>query len=121
MVSNVFAGGEGWPLVDALKDPCTPPDEAGIFFPGEPVPSVVHYCQGYRAGELGIMKHRTPKQTFTCAQPLLLEPPADLGFVDYHMVDGTVSSLAPCFSFCFYLIVFFLTRLALRTMSRKSR
>lgn len=95
MVSNVHAGGEGWPLVDKLEDPCVPPDETGIFYPGQPLPSVVHYCQGYRAGEIGIMKHRIPKQTFTCGQPLLLEPPVELGFTDYHMKDGKRESVSP--------------------------
>jgi len=91
MVSNVHAGGEGWSLVDKLADPCVPPDEHGVFYPDQPLPSLVHYCQGYRAGEIGIMKHRIPKKTFTCDQALLLEPPADLGSVDYYMKDGKVS------------------------------
>ena len=30
MVSNTECGGEGWDWVDALDDPCEPPDENGI-------------------------------------------------------------------------------------------
>ncbi len=55
MVSNVEAGGEGWPWVDELPEVCVPPEEDLVnnkvtYYPGLPVPSVVHFCQSFRAG-----------------------------------------------------------------------
>lgn len=55
MVSAVDADDEGWPLVEALDDVCVPPVD-GVYFPGEPLPNVVHYCQTYRTGGIGFTK-----------------------------------------------------------------
>ena len=55
MVSDVEAGAEGWSFIDALDDVCAPPVD-GIFFPGEALPNVVHYCQTYRVGGIGWTK-----------------------------------------------------------------
>ena len=90
MVSNVHAGGEGWPHVDKLKENvCVPPDEHGIFYPGvKGFPSLMHYCQGYHAGDVGIMKRRVPQDIFTCESPMLLDPPSDLGSSTYYMKNG---------------------------------
>ena len=49
MVSNTEAGGEGWPWVDALPDVCAPAVD-GIFYPGQAIPSVLHYCQTFSIG-----------------------------------------------------------------------
>ena len=90
MVSNTeVEPGEGWPWVDALEDVCAPPTEQGIFFPGKPLPTVMHYCQFFRAGELGFQKRRVPKKIFSCDHPMMQEPPPDLGSVDYRVKDGT--------------------------------
>lgn len=84
MVSNTDAGGEGWPLVDVLPDACIPPVD-GIFFPGVPLPTVVHYCQNYRAGLIGFAKRQANKQMFSCEAPLLVEPPLDLDKSDFRV------------------------------------
>lgn len=57
MVSDTGGYGEGWPHIDRLKDVCVPPVH-GIYYPGEPLPNLVHYCQSYRVGELGFYKRR---------------------------------------------------------------
>ena len=55
MVSNDGAYGEGWPLVDIIEDTCKPPVN-GIYYPGVPLPNLVHYCQNFRAGIIGFAK-----------------------------------------------------------------
>jgi len=92
MVSNTDAGGEGWQWVDLLEDVCAPPQN-GIYFPGKPLPTFAHHCQFYRAGEMGFQKRRIPHNIFSCESPLLLEPPVDLGFVDYKVNDAKVDGL----------------------------
>ena len=68
---------------------CVPPDEHGIFYPGvKLMPSLMHYCQGYHAGDFGIMKRRVPKNIFTCESPMLLDPPNDLGTNTFYMKNG---------------------------------
>jgi len=88
MVSNTFAGGEGWPWVDALEDACLPPDANGHFQPDVPLPSVVHFCQNYRVGDLQFAKRKMSKTAFTCDHPLLVEPPTNLGKVTYRYKNG---------------------------------
>jgi hypothetical protein len=88
MVSNVDAGGEGWPWVDQLADVCVPPEEdieknQVTYYPGLPIPTVVHFCQSFRAGEFGFFKRRVPKNIFSCEHDLLLEPPRDLAKANY--------------------------------------
>mmetsp|Transcript_1914 Transcript_1914/g.3925 ORF Transcript_1914/g.3925 Transcript_1914/m.3925 type:complete len:303 (+) Transcript_1914:3-911(+) len=78
MVSNVDSGGEGWAHVDALPQVCEPPSAAG-YYPGMPLPTVVHYCQGTKVGDFSFQKRRVPQDIFTCAHPLFLEVPASLG------------------------------------------
>jgi hypothetical protein len=63
---------------------------AGIFYPGQPMTTVVHYCQGYRAGELGFQKRRVPHNIFSCESPLLVVPPADLAQATYKVKGGKV-------------------------------
>lgn len=91
MVSNTeVSPGEGWPWVDQLPDVCLPPDDRGVYFPGRPLPTMMHYCQFFRAGELGFQKRRIPKKIFSCDHDMLLEPPADLGSLDYRVKEGKV-------------------------------
>mmetsp|Transcript_26662 Transcript_26662/g.25531 ORF Transcript_26662/g.25531 Transcript_26662/m.25531 type:complete len:485 (+) Transcript_26662:154-1608(+) len=87
MVSNTDAGGEGWPLIDKLDDVCVPPVN-GIYFPGTPLPTLIHYCQNYRAGNIGFAKRQVPKNIFTCESPMLLEPPSDLIHANHRIKDG---------------------------------
>jgi hypothetical protein len=87
MVSNTNAGGEGWAHVDVLDDTCAPPVD-GIYQKGTNLPTVLHYCQNFRAGEIGFAKRQVPKNIFNCDQPLLVEPPSNLGKVDYHIKNG---------------------------------
>jgi hypothetical protein len=96
MVSNTDVHpGEGWPHVDALTDSCVPPDEHGIYFPGQNLPTVLHFCQFFRAGELGFQKRRVPKDIFTCASPMFKEPPADLSRTTYRIKNGKKEDLKP--------------------------
>ncbi len=84
MVSNIDAGGEGWPWVDALPEVCVPASEEGVFYPSEVnVPSVVHFCQGYRAGEFSYAKRRVPHDIFDCGHDMLKLPPRDLASSNY--------------------------------------
>jgi len=93
LVSNTDAGGEGWDWIDKLNNTCVPPVN-GIYFPDLPMPTMVHFCQGYRAGPLGFAKRQVPKNIFSCEQSLLLQTPDDLGFVDYRIKDGKRESLS---------------------------
>ena len=90
MVSNVDAGGEGWPHIDRLQSVCVPPSSSGIFYPGELMPTVLHYCQTYRAGDISFMKRRVPHDIFTCESPMLVDTPPDLANKDYIMKEGKV-------------------------------
>lgn len=55
MVSAIDAEDEGWEHIEILDDVCVPPVD-GIYFPGKPLPNVVHYCQTYRTGGIGFTK-----------------------------------------------------------------
>jgi hypothetical protein len=93
MVSNVDAGGEGWQWVDELKgDVCSPPVN-GIYYPDKPLPTFVHYCQGYRVGDWGYAKRRVDTNIFSCSMPLLADlPVSDLSTMNYFINDkGEVS------------------------------
>lgn len=92
MVSNIDAGGEGWPHVDALEHVCLPPNADGIYYPGRLMPTVVHFCQSYRIGDLGFMKRRVPHNIFNCDSPMLVDPPVNIGEGNYLInKDGKVS------------------------------
>ena len=91
MVSNVDAGGEGWPWVDNLSNVCEPPDHEGVFFPNQSLPTVIHFCQGYRAGEIGFAKRSLRKDIFSCDTPLLIDPPINLEESNYQVKKGEVN------------------------------
>ena len=57
MVSNTDSYGEGWIFVDQLKNACAPPVD-GIFQPDELLPNLLHYCQNFRAGNIGFAKRQ---------------------------------------------------------------
>ena len=46
-VSDVFSGGEGWPLIDAV-----PAEDVCHNFPRSEYPHVIHYCQKYFLGKV---------------------------------------------------------------------
>ena len=98
MVSNTDAGGEGWDWVDKLEDVCAPP-ENGIYFPGKPLPTLLHFCQFYRADELGFQKRRLAADAFSCEAPMLKEPPANMGFTDHKTTDKKVNMFDYSFLF----------------------
>jgi hypothetical protein len=56
------------------------------------MPSVLHFCQFYRAGEFGFQKRRIKKEMFNCDHPLMAELPRDIGKIDYKNRDGEVSA-----------------------------
>ena len=90
MVSNVHAGDEGWKWIDQLEDDVCEPAVNGVYYPGKTLPAVLHFCQFYRAGEIGFQKRRIKKELFSCDQPMMMELPRDLGKVNYKNRDGEV-------------------------------
>jgi hypothetical protein len=93
MVSDVFAGGEGWKLIDAVpeKDICA-------TFPKSEYPHVIHYCQRYYLGKWFIGKYRLRKDFISCEAPLLVMPPANLatqGLTNAITPSGEHKSLDP--------------------------
>jgi hypothetical protein len=46
-VSDVYSGGEGWPLIDAI-----PAEDICHNFPPSEYPHVIHYCQHYQLGKV---------------------------------------------------------------------
>ena len=99
MVSNVDVpiDAEGWSWVDILWDntcedpqplkaPIKPIKEltaqekrVSLLYPGKEMPTFLHYCQFYRIMEYGFQKRRYGMKHFQCDQPLLKEPPTDIG------------------------------------------
>lgn len=108
MVSNTFADDEGWPWIDPLgmlvtyvyfcfekasnlgDAVCEDPVQ-GVYYPDKPMPTLLHYCQFFRAGEIGFQKRRIRGEIFKCDKPMMMELPKDLGKVDYKNRDGEVS------------------------------
>lgn len=79
MISDVGSGAEGWAHVDKI-----PPAEV-CDFARDPdhgkyaIPSVVHLCQRYAAGQDWFFgKRAMPSDVYDCETPLFAEPPADL-------------------------------------------
>lgn len=91
MVSNVDSHDEGWKWIDALDEVCAAPIN-GVFYPEHPMPTVVHYCQSYRAGEIGFMKRTAPRNMFSCESPMFKEPELGAGNLNYRVRQGKVSS-----------------------------
>ncbi len=84
MVSNIEAGGEGWPLIDSLDESnvCIPPDEHGIFLPELPLPVLIHYCQHFSVKGVVFGKRRTSNNIFSCESPLFVELPQEYAKFD---------------------------------------
>lgn len=97
MVSNVHADDEGWKWIDALGDNVCEDPVDGVYYPGHNMPAVLHFCQFYRAAEIGFQKRRIKKELFNCDSPMMLELPKDLGTVDYKNRDGEVRYDIRCF------------------------
>jgi hypothetical protein len=57
-VSDVYSGGEGWPLIDAV-----PPEDVCHNFPPSEYPHVIHYCHHYH---LGKVRPRYPDKHAMC-------------------------------------------------------
>jgi peptidyl serine alpha-galactosyltransferase len=78
MISNTGAGGEGWPMVDAMET------EGLCEFAKHPdhskqaVPSVIHFCQRYTLGPWFFSKRKMATDFFECDSPLMEEPPDNL-------------------------------------------
>lgn len=94
MLSNTEMDDEGWKWVDALGDDVCQPPVDGIYYPGKPMATIMHYCQFFRAGEIGFQKRRIPGNIFKCDSPLLASLPPDLGKVDYKNRDGDIIKLS---------------------------
>jgi len=77
MISAIDAYGEAWELVDSIPD-----DQVCLtgITPNQskyPLPTVVHYCQGYGVGEVYFTKYQMDPDIFTCSAQLLNEPGND--------------------------------------------
>jgi hypothetical protein len=93
MVSDVFAGGEGWKLIDAI-----PAEDICDNFPKSEYPHVIHYCQRYFLGKWFIGKYRLRKDFISCNAPLLTMPPADIATKYTAAImpgDGSLKELKP--------------------------
>lgn len=91
MVSNIDAGDEGWKWIDSLgEDVCSPPIN-GIYYPDKPLPTFLHYCQTFRAGELGFWKREVDRGIFSCEANMFVDPPDNLSSYNYYMKHGNVS------------------------------
>jgi hypothetical protein len=84
--------GEGWPLIDQLKD-----DEVCDYAHRTPkksvtLPFVIHYCQSYWLGKYFVGKYRINSDFMSCAKALLFEPPKDITQwrYDYFIRPGGV-------------------------------
>ena len=121
MVSNTAMNEEGWKWIDALEDDvCQPPAvvQAGTpasstsstsggagdptaaidrtaYYPGRPMPTVVHHCQFFRIGELGFQKRRIEMNIFNCDFPLMVDPDVGVGKLRYKNRDGEIIALTP--------------------------
>ncbi len=90
MVSNIDAGGEGWKWVDELQQNVCQPYNGELFFPGENLPTVLHFCQTYRVGEFTFTKRRVPHSLFTCDSPMFADTPPELASSDFIIKNGQV-------------------------------
>ena len=68
MVSHTKINKEGWPLIDALQEPCTEELDR------DAIPHVLHYCQEYGLGPWFFEKYALPSNFLSCQHPLLLLP-----------------------------------------------
>ena len=59
------------------------------------MPTLVHYCQFFRIGELGFHKRRIEESILGCDFPLMVEPPTDIGTLRYKNRDGEIVKLSP--------------------------
>jgi peptidyl serine alpha-galactosyltransferase len=57
MVSNTDSYGEGWIFIDQLEEVCVPPVN-GVYQPEKLLPTLLHYCQNFRAGDVGFAKRQ---------------------------------------------------------------
>ncbi len=90
MVSNVDAEDEGWAHVDKLDNVCAPPDDNGIYFPGKPLPNLLHFCQRYQVGEFAFAKRRVDTNIFTCEHDLLIDIPDSISKPENFVDSGEV-------------------------------
>jgi len=91
MISNIDMDEEGWVYIDALGDDvCVDPVE-GVYYPDHLLPNILHYCQFYRAGEIGFQKRRIKKTLFECDSSMMAGLPSNLGTLRYKNRDGEVS------------------------------
>ena len=102
MISNTDVSDEGWSWVDLLGDDvCEAPEvstildpQTGIprstFYPEKNLPTLMHYCQFFRVGDVGFQKRRILAELMKCDFPMLLTPARDLGKNKYKDRDGVV-------------------------------
>jgi len=90
MVSNTGMNDEGWKWIDRIGSRVCESSIDGIYYPGRSMPSVLHYCQVFSAGDFNFHKSHVKSNLFDCDQPLMPVLPKDLGTVEYKIEDGQV-------------------------------
>lgn len=97
MISKSDAGGEGWPLIDAIPNQEVCEFARQVDHAKYPVPSVVHLCQRYfLQKDWFFAKRKVPSDIYECEAPLFEEPPSDLGLSDYkHAWNGHRQEVSP--------------------------
>ena len=77
MVSDVGAAfNEGWDFLDEV--PRANACRSGVELTQPNAPAVFHYCQRYAVGRWFVGKYKLREDFFTCAAPLLRDPPQDV-------------------------------------------
>jgi len=104
MVSNVDSGGEGWAWIDALEENVCSRFDGHTHFPNRDLPTVLHFCQTYRVGDLSYTKRRVPHDLFSCESPLFVEVNPELTSSTYIIKNGKVTLQS---HFCLLQFVFF--------------
>jgi len=96
--TDMTAGGEGWPIIDQMKDDdiCDDSHRSNTTSSSSSsssllsMPFVIHYCQSYWIGKWFIGKYRIKSTFLSCDSPLLQEPPTDIKEwkYDYYIKPG---------------------------------
>ena len=90
--TDITAGGEGWPIIDQMKDDdiCDDSHRSNTTSSSSSMPFVIHYCQSYWIGKWFIGKYRIKSTFLSCDSPLLQEPPTDIREwkYDYYIKPG---------------------------------
>jgi len=88
-------GGEGWEFIDNIEDKCS---DSAILPPSSqsqsshPLPTFLHYCQFYRAGQWAFQKRIVPTNIFRWRKK---KKEKDISLTIYHLISVSFDNL-PC-------------------------